>query len=214
MAKDRARKRALKTIFTELGLKAPTYRQRMDVMRWLRAAFKAYAKCMTTAGPSERQLNEFQAGVEAHSGELIRLLTCFHPLANTFVKWEFFAENEAEFAKFVDRLRTINEAAKWRIEVPKGAPPKDHVHSARLVVVAICADLYTDNGKSVGAGRISGGGPDGPFVRLVHAALMYVGDSAIGEKRGHDAVLTAIKAYQARLARLKGSGLSHSKIAN
>src|SRR5262245_1816959 len=89
MAKIRAvRKRARTTIFSEL--KASTFHSRKYVLQYMRAARLSYARLMTTATPTGRHLNEWNAGVEAHSGELSRLLTA--TFFDRFSLTHFFAD--------------------------------------------------------------------------------------------------------------------------
>jgi hypothetical protein len=209
--KNITRKRALGTIFKELD--ARTYRQRIAALRKLRESCSLYSyriEVKRKRVPRHGQLNDMLAGLQEHSSKLADLLSSdhfffVHKLAIfkfvhelAIFKSPLFKTRRGLF-QFVKRLRAIEYATMARVAVPK-ARPKDHMLPlARECVVAMCNDLYAEaTGKPIGAGRKSYGKPSGPFIRLVHAALIYVGDSAIDEHRGHDAVLTAIKRYQER----------------
>jgi hypothetical protein len=201
-----ARKRALQTIFDELGAK--TFRERRAIIRELYPQLSTFVMICRSRSTSIKEFNTWIADVHAHARDLADLLNAMPkevisellgtPNRELVVK----ALRRDKLAELTSHLRTLEEITKRRLPSRRG-PKKTFFGFATRFLVSLLNRMYVAHtGKQGGAGRRRDhhkesedhGRPSGPFFRFIKATLTLVGDD-----QGDEAIFRAISYHRAEV---------------
>jgi hypothetical protein len=201
-----ARKRALQTIFDELGAK--TFRERRAIIRELYVQLSVFVMSCRSRSPSIKEFNTWIADVQSHTRALSELLNAMPqgmisellgtPDRELVVK----ALRRDKLAELTSHLRRLEEITKRRLPSRRG-PKKTPFGPATRCQVSLLNKMYVAHtGKQGGAGRRRDhhkesedhGRPSGPFFRFVKATFALVGDL-----QGDEAIFRAISHHRAEV---------------